>query len=112
MALGTPLRVCIAAWAAVFGLGMPTGSRADDIWPVKEKLLSKKGKHSKDISGIACTAGAFPRSCLVIDDDMQAAQFVTVRNGELEAGDTVELIEDKCSASGLRASYVCSWSLR
>jgi hypothetical protein len=95
MALRTPLTVCVAACIAVFGLGMPPGSRADDIWPVKEKLVSKKGKHSKDISGIACTGGGFPRSCLVIDDDMQAAQFVRVHDGELRAGDTVELIDDK-----------------
>jgi hypothetical protein len=95
MAVRTPLTVCVAACVAAFGLSMPTGSRSDDVWPVKEKLVSKNGKHSKDISGIACTGGGFPRSCLVIDDNMQAAQFVTVRDGELKAGDTVELIGDK-----------------
>jgi hypothetical protein len=43
----------------------------------------EKGKALKDISRIACTGGGFLRPCLAIDDDMQAAQFVRVHDGEL-----------------------------
>jgi hypothetical protein len=43
------------------------------IWPVKRKLVSKDGDKSEDVSGIACIGDGFPRSCLVIDDNMQAA---------------------------------------
>jgi len=65
-------------------------------WPVKGKLVSNKGDKSKNVSGIACTrTDKFPRACLVIDDNMQAAQFVTVKDGELRAGDQVPLIDNQ-----------------
>lgn len=71
-------------------------------WTVDRKLLGKEKKESPgefrkatDISGIACeqTEG-FPRNGLVIDDEAQAAQLVTVRDGVLEAGPSVPLISD------------------
>jgi hypothetical protein len=66
-----------------------------NAWPVKHKLLGKDGGKTKDVSGIACTkAQGFPRTCLVIDDNVQEAQFVTVTDGELVAGSTVSLIGD------------------
>jgi Protein of unknown function (DUF3616) len=61
----------------------------------KTPSFQKKGEKSTDISGIACTADGFPRACMVIDDDMQAAQFVAVREGELKAGDAIRLIADE-----------------
>ena len=70
--------------------------RASDgaVWPVKHRLVSKDGDKSTNISGIACTTTTgFPRACLVIDDNMQAAQFVTVEDGELKAGETIPLID-------------------
>jgi hypothetical protein len=78
--------------------GIPAVSAfADDAWPVKHKLIGVHGKfkdESKDISGIACsTATGFPRSCLVIDDNIQAAQFVEVEDGKIKAG--VKLIDDQ-----------------
>lgn len=74
----------------------PAFAQAEDPWPVKGKLVGKHGDKSKDVSGIACTTEqGFPRSCLVIDDNVQAAQFVEVKDGELNAGDTIELIKDK-----------------
>jgi len=82
--------VCLTAWA-------------DDgqIWPVKGKLVSKDGNKSEDVSGIACIGEGFPRSCLVIDDNMQAAQFVTLRDGELTAGETVQLIHNQFNGKPL-----------
>jgi hypothetical protein len=66
-----------------------------ETWPVNNGLIGKDGKKSKDVSGIACTSThGFPRSCLVIDDNLQAAQFVTVKDGEIIAGDPVPLIEN------------------
>jgi len=66
-----------------------------ETWPVRGKLQGKNGKKSKDVSGIACaTAYGFPRACLVIDDNMQEAQFVTVKDGEIVAGDVIPLIDN------------------
>jgi hypothetical protein len=71
-------------------------ARDDATWPIKGKLIGKKGDKSKDVSGIACsTASGFPRSCLVIDDEVQHAQFVTVYDGKLVVGETVALIDDE-----------------
>src|SRR5262245_60242756 len=64
-------------------------------WPVTGRLIGKDGEKSVDVSGIACAAAqGFPRSCLVIDDNLQAAQFVTLKNGELIAGDPIRLIDN------------------
>jgi hypothetical protein len=84
--LALPLSV-----AAVLYWTLPVTSK-DDGWDLGGKrLVDKDGKKSKDISGIACTTDkGFPRFCLMIDDNMQAAQFVIVRDGELEGGDTTQ----------------------
>lgn len=85
-----PLIVAIAGFAS--------SARCNDLepWPVKNKLLGKDGGKSKDVSGIACTtATRFPRTCLVIDDNLQDAQVVTLMDGRLVAGSTVKLIDDQ-----------------
>ncbi|MCA6111791.1 DUF3616 domain-containing protein [Bradyrhizobium cenepequi] len=70
-------------------------ARAEESWPVKHELSGKDGKKSKDVSGIACTTGhCFPRSCLVIDDNLQDGQFVTLKQGKLVAGAPVKLIDN------------------
>ncbi|UGY17972.1 DUF3616 domain-containing protein [Bradyrhizobium septentrionale] len=69
---------------------------ARHVWPVHGTLEGKNGKRSKDVSGIACTAQqGFPRCCLVIDDNLQAAQFVEVNDGEIQVGDMMSLIDDR-----------------
>src|SRR5262245_11181173 len=78
----------LVAWPAAIA------AADDDIWPVRGRLLSNDGDKSEDISGIACTGSRFPRACLVIDDNRQAAQFVTVDDGELTAGASVPLIDN------------------
>jgi hypothetical protein len=66
-----------------------------ETWPVRGKLQGKNGKKSKDVSGIDCaTARGFPRAGLVIDDNMQEAQFVTVKDGEIVAGEMIPLIDN------------------
>jgi hypothetical protein len=74
----------------------------DDSWEVHGKLIGKiskktgKVKKSEDVSGIACTTKkGFPRTCLVIDDNLQDAQFVELNDGELVVGDSVNLIKNK-----------------
>jgi Protein of unknown function (DUF3616) len=85
-----------AAWGVAWCPGLSLSCAADDgVWHIEKTLVSKKGNKSTDISGIACAGDGLPRACMVIDDDMQAAQFVTVREGALKAGDTVQLIDDK-----------------
>ena len=75
------------------------GGLAGDVetWRVDGKLLGKKkDKKSKDVSGIACTRiSGFPRSCLIIDDNRQSAQYVKLDDGKLIAGDSVKLIKDE-----------------
>lgn len=67
----------------------------EETWPVRGKVLGKKNKKSEDLSGIACAAQqGFPRPCLVIDDEIQKAQFVTVNDGEVLAGGAIALIDN------------------
>jgi hypothetical protein len=71
-------------------------------WPVKGKLIGKDGDKSEDVSGMACTTtSGFPRLCLVIDDEVQAAQIVILNEGGLIAGDTIALIDDKFEGKAL-----------
>jgi hypothetical protein len=66
-----------------------------ETWPVDGKLQGKNGKISKHVSGIACaTTQGFPRACLIVDDNMQEAQFVIVKDGEIVAGDMIALIDN------------------
>jgi hypothetical protein len=92
----------ILAAALLLGLFAGGAAIADDTWPVHGKLQGKNGKKSKDMSGIACTAPQdFPRACLVIDDNLQAAQFVTVQDGEIQAGDMMPLIDNRFKGKAL-----------
>jgi hypothetical protein len=95
---------CILALCAA--APVEAGDSTTPIWKVKEKLVGKdknKKKHdgkSTDVSGIACTeSDGFPRRCLVIDDELQAAQIVIVEDGHLRAGRMIPLIDDT-SAKG------------
>lgn len=89
-------------WIATLLLGLlaaggvqPSLAAADDAWPVKKRLIGEDGDKSKDVSGIACTtADGFPRSCLVIDDNLQDAQFIELTDGKLVAGSPVKLIDN------------------
>jgi hypothetical protein len=73
----------------------PVFAVEEAVWPVKGKLVGKDGGKSEDISGIACsTSQGFPRSCLVIDDNIQEAQAVTLKDGEIVVGETIRLIEN------------------
>lgn len=65
-------------------------------WPVEGKLFGPDNKRSRDVSGIACVEPAgFPRRCLAIDDELQAAQFVTLEDGLLVAGALLPLVGDR-----------------
>jgi hypothetical protein len=90
-------RKIAAATALVLVLAAGGGAvgRNGETWPVRGKILGKKDKKSKDVSGIACAAQqGFPRPCLVIDDETQKAQLVTVNDGEILAGGTITLIDN------------------
>ena len=83
------LALCISFSGVAF-------SQDASVWPVRGRLLGEGGGKSKDMSGIACAAQTgFPRSCLVIDDELQSAQFVTVDDGSIRAGETVDLIDNR-----------------
>jgi hypothetical protein len=113
----TPLRILLALLllsGAVTSLTLSAASK-DGVWHVEGRLVDKHGKKSEDISGIACTENrGFPRSCLTIDDNMQAAQFVTAYDGELQAGDTLPLIHNRYEGEPLEldgegVAYADEW---
>jgi hypothetical protein len=71
-------------------------AKDSEAWLIKGRLFGKDGKKSTNVSGIACsTTQGFPRSCLLIDDNLQSAQIVTVRNGTIIAGGMIRLISNK-----------------
>ena len=99
-----PARNILAAAVLILSLaaGDQAPARDDGVWPVHGRLLGKNGKKSEDVSGIACaTPQGFPRSCLVIDDNMQQAQFVTVKDGAIVAGDTLALVDNRFEGPNL-----------
>ena len=70
--------------------------QVSEVWPIDGRVAGKDGKKSKDLSGIACDrAQGFPRLCVVIDDETQSAQAVTLYEGRLEAGPVIPLISDE-----------------
>lgn len=69
--------------------------RVSESWSVEGRLSGRDGKKARDISGLACNrASGFPRQCVVIDDEAQSAQVVTLYDGRLEAGPDIPLIAD------------------
>jgi hypothetical protein len=65
-------------------------------------LVSVSPLAAKDISGIACAEpDGFPRHCLVVDDESQAAQFVVLTDGAIRAGTRVPLIDDASAGHAL-----------
>lgn len=98
------VRDILLACAAIlaFAAGSAASAGDDTAWPVHGNLLGKKGKNSKDVSGIACARPqGFPRSCVVIDDNVQQAQFVTVKDGKIITGDVIPLIYNKFKRKAL-----------
>lgn len=93
------LRVLAATLGAVL-TGSCGEKPADTEWSVDGRILgaSKKNgdiKESRDISGIACdTTRGFPRRCVIIDDEVQFAQAVTLEDGRLVAGAVLPLISN------------------
>jgi len=95
---------------ASVGLVLALSSVPDDAlpaqdqgaWAVKGKLLGKPGEKAKDISGIACAVPqGFPRPCVVIDDNSQGAQFITVNDGAIVAGASIPLIDNSFEGKAL-----------
>src|SRR5947207_11880398 len=96
MAKQLPL-VLASILAFAFLLAYPLAEAGpNDAWPVKGKLLGKKDKKSEDVSGIACKESeGFPRQCVVIDDELQDAQYVEVTDGKIVTGNSIHLIDDE-----------------
>lgn len=99
------MNVSTAVLSAIFGLALIGGlegcgrdAAEPDAWRVEGRIVGAASdgdtpKKSRDVSGIACDRQAgFPRRCLVIDDETQAAQVVTVYDGRIVAGAVVPLI--------------------
>ncbi|MCJ2048014.1 DUF3616 domain-containing protein [Methylobacterium sp. J-078] len=96
-------RLAAALCLALLAAGVQEPAFSDEAhWPIDGKLLGKKGKTSEDISGIACSASTgFPRDCLVIDDNMQSAQRITLFEGRGKAGAVVPLISNRFASKAL-----------
>lgn len=79
--------------AAVFAGPAYSAEVKAERWLAEGKIIGKKDKKAEDVSGLSCSATAdFPRTCLLIDDNIQAAQIITLEDGKLLAGAMVPLI--------------------
>jgi len=86
----------LVATGLVLSPATPVHARDGGEWKVQGDLVGKKDKTTEDLSGIACAqANGFPRTCLVIDDELQAAQVVTLTDGRIRAGRLIRLIDDR-----------------
>jgi len=96
MSLATLGRIAAITCASLMLLAGPAPGKDKDSWKVKPDVIGKDGGPSEDVSGIACTTPTgFPRSCLIIDDNLRAAQFVELKDGRLVPGDPIKLISNK-----------------
>jgi hypothetical protein len=97
MSLASLGRMAAIASASLMLLAGPAPGKDKDFWKVKPDIIGKEDDEpSEDVSGMACTMPTgFPRSCLIIDDNLQAAQFVELRDGRLVPGDSIKLIGNK-----------------
>lgn len=94
--LKTRALILASIFILVAGSTPPAIAKDTEAWLIKGRLFGKDGKKSTNVSGIACsTTQGFPRSCLLIDDNLQSAQIVTVRNGTIIAGGMIRLISNK-----------------
>ncbi|WP_128562377.1 DUF3616 domain-containing protein [Methylobacterium crusticola] len=85
-----------------FALGSTVRSRDLDVWPVDGRLLGKNGKKSRDVSGLACVEpSGFPRNCLVIDDNLQSVQQLTLTEGRIAAGAPIPVTADAFGGKAL-----------
>ena len=90
------------AFATLCCLSIATSGDATERWPVTGKIIGKKEKKAKDVSGIACsTTSGFPRTCMVVDDNVQHAQLVTLYDGELVANEFVPLGDNSFEGKAL-----------
>ena len=80
-------------------------SAQEEAWKVEGKLLGeskkvgvikddKDAKKSEDVSGLACADTDPPKICIVVDDESQGAQVVILKEGKLEIGDFIHLINN------------------
>ena len=96
-----PIAVGLLIAGVLLPIG-PAGAQSQGVWHVEHRLVGKGDKKSEDVSGIACISDTgFPRQCLVIDDNLQSAQLVTVKDGEIVAGQSVQLIDDQHEGTAL-----------
>ena len=86
----------LLALTTLFAANPPVVAKDNGEWKVNGDLIGKKDKVAEDLSGIACTTDSgFPRTCLLIDDEQQSAQVVTLSDGEITAGRLIPLIDDR-----------------
>lgn len=89
-----------AAVLSLVGSGAAPAQQTE--WQVKGRLMGgaknaagTEFKKSTDVSGIACTTETgFPRICLIVDDESPGAQIVIMKDGEMIAGDFIQLIAE------------------
>ena len=92
----TLFKSALLALTTLFTAPPPVVAKDNGEWKVNGDLIGKKDKVAEDLSGIACTTDSgFPRTCLLIDDEQQSAQVVTLSEGEITAGRLIPLIDDR-----------------
>ena len=95
---GSGLARALAALVLVlaFAAAEPVCAKDKSEWKVKGRLVGSA--KSEDVSGIACaTDKGFPRTCVVIDDNLQAAQVVTLHKDKIKTDGQrmIPLINDR-----------------
>jgi len=96
-------------WLGVLGIGVLVAlSASAEDWQLKGKIFGELKanrpvgslnqddyKKASDVSGIACDRGeGFPRLCLIVDDEAQGTQLVTLTADGFEAGSFIPLVHD------------------
>lgn len=88
------MKLLLLSAVAALGCGLlQAACAADEPWRVEHRLKGEGNEKAKDVSGIACANQGLPRKCLVIDNEVPFAQIVIVKDDELIAGDTIDLVD-------------------
>ncbi|MCX5515013.1 DUF3616 domain-containing protein [Kaistia algarum] len=89
---------CLAAMPLVTAIPGPAVAESGPFFNVTGKLLGKTDdgtiQDGEDLSGIACAEEAgFPRHCLLVDDESQFAQSVTIETGSITVGGCIRVTD-------------------
>ena len=80
-------------------LALAVPASAEEVWRVEPDFSKKKAR--KDISGAACG----PDRCFAVNDETHYIQQFAIRDGLLEPGERLKLLEDKAEIDAEAIAY-------